>query len=132
MNRDTGDRHRFLSGEIDRYGYRFGCQLRLEPGTNLNQIVAGPTPYQGEEVSILAGLYAAPGQDWAKALIDLLSVILTFNPTIQVADTLATAVMMGVTNMLGLNEVNLHLGVRDTFNPASRPFYRRLSNQQSR
>jgi hypothetical protein len=89
---------------------------------NLNQRLAGPTPYTGDEVSILAGLYAAPGHDLAKAVIDVLSAFAAFNPVIAQAEVVANAVKTGIEDILGLDEVVLQLGVRDTFNPASQPF----------
>jgi hypothetical protein len=42
----------------------------LDRLVNLNQRVAGPIPFSGEDVSLVVGLYAIPGADASKALID--------------------------------------------------------------
>src|SRR5437764_11104988 len=53
----------------------------LDRISNLNQILAGPVPYDGEEVSMLAGLYSVPGHDSAKALIETLGALATASGT---------------------------------------------------
>lgn len=89
---------------------------------NLNISLAGPLPYNGEEVSLLVGLYAIPGHDSAKVLIDIMASFTSLDPSaIGRASALAVPIKNGIEGILGLDQATLHLGVRDSFNPASHP-----------
>ncbi len=94
----------------------------LDRIANLNLRLSGPTPCKGEEMSLLVGLYAIPSHDSAKALIDVVSAFAALDPTaIGKAVSLSGLVKNGVESILGLDQATLHFGVRDSFNPASRP-----------
>jgi hypothetical protein len=89
----------------------------LDRIVNLNYRLAGPTPFTGEDLSILAGLYSVPGQDAAKALIDTVASVaslggVALGSAVQIAQT----VKSGVESILGLNGSQLALGIRDTIN----------------
>ncbi len=91
-------------------------EANLERVVNLNFRLSGPTPYKGGDVSLLAGLYAVPGQDAAKALIGTLSTIAGLGGiALGQIPAVANAVKTGVESVIGLNESTLQLGIRDTF-----------------
>lgn len=95
--------------------------LNLERVINLNYRLTGPTPYRGEDMVIAVGLYAVPGQDASKALIDAVTSLSALGgiAAAQVAD-IATVVRNGVDAILGLDSTRLQLGVHDTL-PGGRP-----------
>lgn len=96
----------------------------LDRLANLNVRLTSPTPYNGEELSILIGLYAVPGHDSSKALIDLASAVSSLDPSaIGKAVSLAAPIKAGIESILGIDQAALHLGVRDSFNPVSRPLH---------
>ena len=95
----------------------------LDRISNLNQVLAGPIPFDGEEVSLLAGLYSVPGHDSAKALIDTLSALATLpGSNLGEVAPMARIVKTGIESVLGLDEATLHIGVRDSFGIGSAPF----------
>jgi hypothetical protein len=95
----------------------------LDRISNLNQILAGPVPYDGQEVNLLAGLYAVPGHDSAKALIDTLGALaMVAGASYGAALPTAGIVKAGIDSVLGLDQATLHLGVHDSFSDASTPF----------
>lgn len=84
---------------------------------NLNYRLAGPTPFTGEDLSILAGLYSVPGKDAAKALMDTVASVaslggIALGSAVQIAQT----VKSGVESILELDGSQLMLGIRDTVN----------------
>ncbi len=89
----------------------------LDRVVNLNQRLAGPTPYTGEDLGLLVGLYSVPGEDAAKALIETVSTFAALGgvPTAPALE-IARAVKSGVERILSLNDSRLQLGVHDTFN----------------
>ncbi len=97
-------------------------QLRDISDANLDRIagfnyrLAGPTPFQGEDVDVLVGLYSVPGGDAAKAFVDTISTLAAI-PALGLGgvDQLAVAVKTGVERILALNETRLELGVQDSF-----------------
>ena len=92
----------------------------LERIVNLNYRLAGPTPFTGEDVSLLAGLYSVPGEDAAKGLIDTVAAVAKLGGVaLGSATEIASAVKSGVETILGLNNTELQLGIRDTFNPGT-------------
>ncbi len=96
--------------------------VNLNRIVNNNILLSGPNPYNGEEVSILAGLYSVPGYDAAKALIDLLSSLAALDP-LTITETIALTSLLkgGVESVLGLDQATLHLGIRESFSPGSKP-----------
>lgn len=94
----------------------------LDRIVNLNTPLFGPMPYDGEPVSMMAGLYAVPGHDAAKALIDLVAELAALDPlTADPAISLAKLIKAGVESILGLDHATLQLGIRDGFNQSGRP-----------
>lgn len=94
----------------------------LDRISNLSQVLAGPLPYDGEDVSLIAGLYSVPGHDFAKSLIDTLSTLSTFaGPTYAEVAPLAGIVKTGIDSVLGLDESALHLGICNAFSAAASP-----------
>ncbi|MGI8741478.1 MAG: hypothetical protein ACR2NN_02695 [Bryobacteraceae bacterium] len=97
--------------------------VNLDRVSNWNQVLAGPLPYDGEDVSLIAGLYSVPGHDSAKALIDTLSALSTLaGPSYAKLIPIAGVVKTGIDSVLGLDQAALHLGVCDTFSSSSGPF----------
>jgi hypothetical protein len=97
--------------------------VNLDRISNMNQILAGPVPYDGEEVTMLGGLYSVPGHDSAKALIDTLGALATVaGPSYGAALPTANIVKTGIDSVLNLDQATLHLGVRDSFSDSSTPF----------
>jgi hypothetical protein len=95
----------------------------LERIVNLNYRLAGPTPFTGEDLSILAGLYAVPGQDATKALIDTVASVASLGGVaLGSALQITQAVKSGVESILGLSGSQLSLGIHDTVN-AGKPLY---------
>ncbi len=91
-------------------------EANLERIVNLNYRLAGPTPYRGDDVKILCGLYSVPGQDAAKALIDKVSSLAGLGGiALGQAPQIAGVVKQGIESVLGLNESTLQLGISDTF-----------------
>jgi hypothetical protein len=93
-----------------------GGDRKLERLVNLNTRLTDVTAYKGGEVDILVGLYAIPGQDAGKVLIDTLSSVaglagLAVGQAMQIANLVKT----GVEAMIGLDAASLQLGVRDSF-----------------
>ncbi len=94
---------------------------------NLNHPLAGPIPYKGDDVTVVAGLYAVPGQDATKALIDTVGQLaalggVALGQALQVTNIVKSAVE-GIVNM---GETTLSLGVEDTFykeNPLRSGYY---------
>jgi hypothetical protein len=116
-------------GKFQRHAISGPSQLRelgdanLDRISNLNQILAGPMPFDGEEVSLLAGLYSVPGHDSARALIDTLGALAVLpGSNLGEIAPVAQIVKTGIESILGLDEATLHLGVRDSFASGSDPF----------
>jgi hypothetical protein len=88
----------------------------LDRIVNLNHRLAGPLPYRGQDITVLVGLYAVPGQDAAKALITTVGALASLGgPALGSAQQIAGTVKQGVESILGLEETRLQLGIRDTF-----------------
>src|SRR5207245_1819039 len=93
-------------------------EANLERIVNLSYRIAGPTPFRGDEVKMLCGLYSVPGQDAAKALIDTVGALAGLGGiALGQAPQIAAVVKQGVESVLGLNEATLQLGISDTFFP---------------
>lgn len=83
---------------------------------NLNHRLAGPIPYKGDEVTIIVGLYAVPGQDATKVLINTIGQLAALGGVaLGQALEVTSIVKSGVEAILGMGETGLSLGVEDTF-----------------
>ncbi|MFI5455836.1 MAG: hypothetical protein ACHRXM_10335 [Isosphaerales bacterium] len=88
-----------------------------------NQRLAGPTPYRGDDVNLVVGLYAVPGSDVARAFIDTVGEITKLGGiTLGVVPQIADALKTGIDKTLALNATKLQLGVKDSF-PAGTPLH---------
>ena len=84
--------------------------------TNLNHRLAGPIPYRGDDVTVVVGLYAVPGQDATKALIDTVGQLAALGGVaLGQALEVTNIVKSGVEAIVGMGETSLSLGVEDTF-----------------
>lgn len=91
-------------------------EANLDRIVNLNYRLAGPTAVRADEVSVLVGLYSVPGEDAAKALIDTVGVLAGLGGiALGQAAPIANAVKTGVENILGLDQAQLAIGIRDIF-----------------
>lgn len=88
----------------------------------LNQRVAGPIPYRGDELGVLCGLYSVPRADSVAALMNTLGAISELaGPQAAAAAKIADVVKSGVDSILGLGSTDLQLAVRDTFGAGGNP-----------
>jgi hypothetical protein len=86
----------------------------------LNLRLAGPIPYKGGEVRILAGLYSVPREDAAVALVSTVGALAgVAGPTAVAATEIINLVKSGVDSILGLGTTKLRLGINDTFGGAN-------------
>jgi hypothetical protein len=96
--------------------------VNLDRLVNLDMPLSGPNPYNGGDVGLIAGLYAVPGHDSAIALINVVSSFAALDPSgIGRAIALSGLIEAAVESILGLDQVTLHLGVRDSFHAPSNP-----------
>lgn len=86
----------------------------LDRLVNLNQRIAGPMPFSGEDVSIVVGLYAIPGADASKALIDTVGNVAQLAGAVKVGPLL-DVLKGGIESIVGLASTTLQLGILDTF-----------------
>jgi hypothetical protein len=88
----------------------------LDRVVTLNFRLAGPTPFHGGDVSVVAGLYSVPGDDAAIALVETVSAIagLAALPASQVGQIIQV-VKTGVDGIFRLGTTRLRLGINDTF-----------------
>ena len=75
--------------------------------------IGGPLVYDGQDIEMLAGLYAVPAKDGAKLLLDTLGQLSGLVPSLKQAVDLASIFKGGVEGLLGLEGTTLTLGVRD-------------------
>lgn len=118
-------------GQLQDLGER-----NLEGVLVLNYRLAGPIPYRGEDLSLLASVYAVPREDGAAALVGTIGALAGFvgagaAPGIEIANV----VKSGVDSILGLGDTQLRLGVNDTFsagNPLQSGFVSESGRQPPR
>lgn len=99
---------------------------RLDRVVHLNQLLAGPRPFTGEDLQMVVGLFSVPSGDATRALIDTVSTLAGLGGfALGSAAQIATVVKNGVEQIVGLDSAVLQLGVRDTFYPGNplRPGY---------
>jgi hypothetical protein len=107
------------------HGLAAPIQLQQVSGAGLDRVVTvntrliGPTPYRGGDVSLVAGLYAVPGDDAAQALVATVRALTALAGSAVPAGTIAKVVTDGVDKLLGLDKTTLRLGVCDTFYPGN-------------
>jgi hypothetical protein len=102
-------------GQLQQLG-----EANLDRVVVLNLRLAGPIPYQGAELSIVAGLYSVPREDAAAALVTTLGALAEVaGPGAKDALKLAQIVKSGVDSVLSLNTTRLRLGVLDAFGGAN-------------
>ena len=80
----------------------------------LSYRLAGPLVYDGQDIELLAGLYAVPAKDGAKVLIDTLGQLSGLVPALKEATDIANIVKGGVEGLLGISGTRLALGIHDT------------------
>jgi hypothetical protein len=99
-------------------------QLKDLGTPNLDRLVglayrlAGPIVYDGQDIELLAGLYAVPAHDAAKPLVDTLSQLSGVVPSLAHVGAVAGALKTGIEGLLGLEDTKLTLGVRDVLRPS--------------
>lgn len=100
-------------------------QLKELGTDNLDRLIglayrlAGPIVYDGQEIELLAGLYAVPAKDGAKLLIDTLAQLSGLVPALKQATDIANIVKGGVEGLLGIGGTRLTLGIHDSFRLAN-------------
>jgi hypothetical protein len=94
-------------------------QLKELGTDNLDRLIglayrlAGPWVYDGQDIELLAGLYAVPARDGAKVLIDTLAQLSGLIPALKQATDVAGIVKGGVEGLLGISGTKLTLGIHD-------------------
>ncbi|NEH49580.1 hypothetical protein GR210_12385 [Rhizobium leguminosarum] len=94
-------------------------QLKELGTDNLDRLIglayrlAGPFVYDGQDIELLAGLYAVPAKDGAKVLIDTLAQLSGLVPALKQATDVAGIVKGGMEGLLGIAGTKLTLGIRD-------------------
>jgi hypothetical protein len=91
----------------------------LDRVVTVNARLIGPTPYRGGDVSLVAGLYAVPGDDAAQALVATVSALTALAGSAIPAGSIANVVTNGVDKLLALDKTTLRLGICDTFYPGN-------------
>lgn len=95
-------------------------QLKDLGTENLDRLIglayrlAGPLVYDGQDIDLLAGLYAVPSQDGAKLLIDTLGQLSGLIPALKQATDVAGILKGGIEGLLGIAGTELVLGIRDS------------------
>lgn len=96
--------------------------VNLNRLVNVDMLLSGPNPYDGGDVALIAGLYAVPAHDSAVALINVVGSFAALDPVAMGrAVALSDLIESGVESILGLDQVTLHFGVRDTYHACSNP-----------
>lgn len=91
----------------------------LDRLVSLSHRLAGPVVHDGQDIELLVGLYAVPGQNHAKVLIEMLGAVAALAaPAASEALALAEAVRNGLEGVLGLKGTSLQLGVHETLRAA--------------
>jgi hypothetical protein len=96
-------------------------QLKELGTDNLDRLIglayrlAGPLVYDGQDIELLAGLYAVPAKDGAKVLIDTLAQLSGLVPALKQATDVANIVKGGVEGLLGIGGTRLTLGIHAAF-----------------
>ncbi|MBN2528055.1 MAG: hypothetical protein JXR76_16815 [Deltaproteobacteria bacterium] len=84
--------------------------------TTFNCRLSGPIAFLGDDIQIVAGLYAVPGGDAAKALLDTVSTISGLGGLdLGTAMAITQVVKSGVESILNLDEAQLQIGINDSF-----------------
>lgn len=87
----------------------------LDRLVSLSHRLAGPVVHDGQDIELLVGLYAVPGQNHAKVVIEMLGAVAALAaPAASEALALAEAVRNGLEGVLGLKGTSLQLGVHET------------------
>ncbi len=94
----------------------------LDRVVTLNFRLAGPTAFRGGDVSVVAGLYSVPGDDAAKALVELVSAVaglaLLQGTAVGQAAQVTQVIKNGIDSIFQLNTTKIRLGVNDTMSGA--------------
>lgn len=77
-----------------------------------NTRVAGPYPYQGDDVSLFAGLFRVEVNNWARRTLSLFETVAeAFDPTrLSSYLNIARPLLTGLEGFLGMKEVEMRLG----------------------
>ena len=103
-------------GQLRQFG-----EQNLERVSAFNHLLVGPLPHRGHELKALVGLYAIPGADSAKALVDVVaSVAALAGPGGAAAAAITGVVKDSVDKIVGLADTALQVGVENTW-PANAP-----------
>ncbi len=77
-----------------------------------NTRVAGPYPYQGDDISLFAGLFRVEVNNWAKRTLSLIETVAeAFDPTrLSSYINIARPLLTGLEGFLGMKEVEMRMG----------------------
>ena len=91
-----------------------------DPVEYLNTRVAGPYPYEGDDLSLFVGLFRVATTNWASRALSLLeSVAKVFDATkLSSAISVADPLVEGVEGLLGMDEVEMRMGTRRAYETA--------------
>lgn len=82
-----------------------------------NTRVAGPYPYQGDDISLFAGLFRIEVNNWAKRTLSLFETVAeAFDPTrLSSYINIARPLLTGLEGFLGMKEVEMRLGRQKSY-----------------
>jgi len=87
----------------------------------VNTRVAGPTPYQGDQMVIFTGLFGMKTKDWAKKSLNLIqNVASAFNAAILTNYlNIASPLLTGIEDFLSMKDMELRIGQRNEMKDSS-------------
>ncbi len=82
-----------------------------------NSTLIGPTPYSGGKLGLFVGLFRTKSEDIASNLINLVNEISHVFPIGELSQYLSILAPLGhgINSVLGINDVEMRVGVRDEF-----------------
>jgi hypothetical protein len=97
-------------GQLSSLGDR-----NLDKMAAFNHLIAGPLPHRGFELCALVGLYAIPGEDGARALVEVVGNLAALTGAGALAGAVVGVVKDSVDKVLSLDGTKLQIGVENTW-----------------
>lgn len=98
--------------------------IRAEDAIEIRNLrVAGPTPYEGDDVSVLVALFRTETKDWMGCTLGIVESIAQAvgGPALVAAKSVADAVVSAVTQILGQDDVELRCGQHHSWSSPEDP-----------
>lgn len=87
----------------------------------LNTRVAGPYPYEGDDLTLFVGLFRIETTNWAAAALSMLETVAKVFDTTKLSASISVAgpLVEGVEGLLGMDEVEMRMGKRHAYESAA-------------